>query len=183
MKRQRSQAPAGAFFVGQVAAAGGGEVAALFAAFADGPGPPRRDPPGQWALLDLDHFKRFDDQLRPPRRATSSLRDRRPGRPLLRTSDLLARYGGEEFAVLLPTSTLGQARRGRRSAPVGHPAGPDVLGRGGVVAWRRDLRPARRRAPTRPCTGPSGPAATRCSRPPPLGIQAGSIRTPLGWHG
>jgi diguanylate cyclase (GGDEF)-like protein len=28
---------------------------------------------------------------------------------LLRSSDLLARYGGEEFAVLLPTSTLGQA--------------------------------------------------------------------------
>jgi hypothetical protein len=36
MKRQRSQAPADAFFVGQVAAARGGEVAAVFAAFAEG---------------------------------------------------------------------------------------------------------------------------------------------------
>jgi diguanylate cyclase (GGDEF)-like protein len=59
------------------------------------------------ALLDLDHFKRFNDQyghqagdqlLRSATEAWQSL---------LRSSDLLARYGGEEFAVLLPTSTLG----------------------------------------------------------------------------
>ena len=61
------------------------------------------------ALLDLDHFKRFNDQYGHQagdqllRRATDAWQT------LLRTSDLLARYGGEEFAVLLPTSTLGQA--------------------------------------------------------------------------
>jgi diguanylate cyclase (GGDEF)-like protein len=61
------------------------------------------------ALLDLDHFKRFNDQYGHQagdqllRSATDAWQT------LLRTSDLLARYGGEEFAVLLPTSTLGQA--------------------------------------------------------------------------
>ena len=61
------------------------------------------------ALLDLDHFKAFNDQYGHPagdqllRTATEAWQT------LLRTSDLLARYGGEEFAVLLPTSTLGQA--------------------------------------------------------------------------
>jgi diguanylate cyclase (GGDEF)-like protein len=53
------------------------------------------------ALLDLDHFKRFNDQHghqggdRLLKEATASWRTR------MRRTDLLARYGGEEFAVLL----------------------------------------------------------------------------------
>jgi diguanylate cyclase (GGDEF)-like protein len=61
------------------------------------------------ALLDLDHFKRFNDQYGHQagdqllKSATAAWQS------LLRSSDLLARYGGEEFAVLLPSSTLGEA--------------------------------------------------------------------------
>jgi diguanylate cyclase (GGDEF)-like protein len=61
------------------------------------------------ALLDLDHFKRFNDQYGHQagdqllKSATAAWQS------LLRSSDLLARYGGEEFAVLLPNSTLGEA--------------------------------------------------------------------------
>jgi diguanylate cyclase (GGDEF)-like protein len=61
------------------------------------------------ALLDLDHFKAFNDQYGHQagdqllKSATAAWQS------LLRSSDLLARYGGEEFAVLLPSSTLGQA--------------------------------------------------------------------------
>jgi len=61
------------------------------------------------ALLDIDHFKRFNDQYGHQagdqllKTATAAWQS------LLRSSDLLARYGGEEFAVLLPSSTLGQA--------------------------------------------------------------------------
>jgi diguanylate cyclase (GGDEF)-like protein len=53
------------------------------------------------ALLDLDHFKRFNDQHghqggdRLLKEATAAWRTR------MRRTDLLARYGGEEFAVLL----------------------------------------------------------------------------------
>jgi len=53
------------------------------------------------ALLDLDHFKRFNDQHghqggdRLLKEATAAWRTR------IRSSDLLARYGGEEFIMLL----------------------------------------------------------------------------------
>jgi diguanylate cyclase (GGDEF)-like protein len=53
------------------------------------------------ALLDLDHFKRFNDQHghqggdRLLKEATAAWRTR------IRRTDLIARYGGEEFAVLL----------------------------------------------------------------------------------
>jgi diguanylate cyclase (GGDEF)-like protein len=61
------------------------------------------------ALLDLDHFKRFNDQY--GHQAGDQLLKSATAawQALLRPSDLLARYGGEEFAVLLPTTTLGQA--------------------------------------------------------------------------
>jgi diguanylate cyclase (GGDEF)-like protein len=57
------------------------------------------------ALLDLDHFKRFNDQHghqggdRLLKEATAAWRTR------MRRTDLLARYGGEEFAVMLRDCT------------------------------------------------------------------------------
>jgi diguanylate cyclase (GGDEF)-like protein len=61
------------------------------------------------ALLDLDHFKRFNDQHghqdgdRLLKEATAAWRSR------ARQSDLLARWGGEEFTVLLRDCTPAEA--------------------------------------------------------------------------
>jgi diguanylate cyclase (GGDEF)-like protein len=72
-------------------------------------------------LLDLDHFKRFNDQHghqagdRQLRAVAAAWRDK------LRDNDLLCRYGGEEFAILLPNKTLDEARKAierlRRATP------------------------------------------------------------------
>jgi diguanylate cyclase (GGDEF)-like protein len=88
------------------------------------------------ALLDLDHFKRFNDTyghqagdqlLRSATEAWGSV---------LRSTDLLARYGGEEFAVLLPSSTLGEAvevlDRLRLATPLAQTFSA------GVALWRGD---------------------------------------------
>jgi diguanylate cyclase (GGDEF)-like protein len=62
------------------------------------------------ALLDLDHFKQFNDLNGHPagdphlKEAGSLWRER------LRSADLIARYGGEEFAVLLAATDTRQAR-------------------------------------------------------------------------
>jgi diguanylate cyclase (GGDEF)-like protein len=75
------------------------------------------------ALLDLDHFKRFNDEYghqagdRLLKSATATWQS------LLRSTDLLARYGGEEFAVLLPGASIGSAvevvDRLRQATPLG----------------------------------------------------------------
>jgi diguanylate cyclase (GGDEF)-like protein/PAS domain S-box-containing protein len=54
------------------------------------------------ALLDLDHFKRFNDEH--GHQGGDSLLREAAGAwgSLLRASDLLARYGGEEFALAFP---------------------------------------------------------------------------------
>ncbi|MCB1781035.1 MAG: diguanylate cyclase [Candidatus Competibacteraceae bacterium] len=62
------------------------------------------------AMLDLDHFKRFNDTYGHEAgdailRAVSNLLRR-----LLRAGDLACRYGGEELTVVLPGSSLDDAR-------------------------------------------------------------------------
>jgi diguanylate cyclase (GGDEF)-like protein len=81
-------------------------------------------------LLDIDHFKEFNDQHGHVagdyalRAVAARLRS------ALRPTDLLARYGGEEFVVLLPGAALSQAREvaerlcaAVRATRIVHPSG------------------------------------------------------------
>jgi diguanylate cyclase (GGDEF)-like protein len=85
------------------------------------------------AMLDLDHFKRFNDQYGHPagdrmlKSAAAAWRDQ------LRSVDYLARYGGEEFIVLLPQADAGVAtevlERLRKATPLGQTFSA------GLAAW------------------------------------------------
>ncbi|PNU05915.1 GGDEF domain-containing protein [Novosphingobium guangzhouense] len=62
------------------------------------------------ALIDIDHFKRINDDLG---HAVGDVVLKSLARRIedhLRRSDIAARWGGEEFAVLLPDTTLDEAR-------------------------------------------------------------------------
>ncbi|MDA8137747.1 MAG: diguanylate cyclase [Desulfobacteraceae bacterium] len=71
----------------------------------------RYDRPFSLAMVDIDHFKQFNDsyghQLGDDvlRRVARGLREN------LRGVDMAARYGGEEFALILPETDLPQALR------------------------------------------------------------------------
>ena len=138
------------------------------------------------ALLDLDHFKTFNDQYGHQagdqllKSATATWQS------LLRPSDLLARIGGEEFGVVLPTATMDQAVEivdgCGGSRPSAKPSPP---------GWRCGTapRPPTRssRAPTMLSTRPSRPGGTRSSQltpgrsaatPPPRIPLGGSVSPP-----
>lgn len=61
------------------------------------------------ALLDLDHFKAFNDRYGHPEGDRLLVSSARAWHALLDPPAMLARYGGEEFAVLLPGISLEQA--------------------------------------------------------------------------
>jgi diguanylate cyclase (GGDEF)-like protein len=87
------------------------------------------------ALLDLDHFKVFNDRHGHQAGDAHLRRTAAAWRRELRTIDVLARYGGEEFGVLLPDCDPSQAGevidRVRRATPGGESASA------GVVAYDR----------------------------------------------
>ena len=93
------------------------------------------------ALLDLDHFKRFNDQHghqggdRLLKEATAAWRTR------MRRTDLLARYGGEEFAVLLRDCSQVEAVMVLDDLRAVMPAGQTFSA--GIAEWDGQERPER----------------------------------------
>jgi diguanylate cyclase (GGDEF)-like protein len=84
------------------------------------------------ALLDLDHFKAYNDRHghqagdRLLKAAAAAWQGK------LRKTDLLARYGGEEFGVLLPDCRLDDAMEIAERLRI---AQPEVTCSLGVAAW------------------------------------------------
>lgn len=75
----------------------------------------RSGQPVSLLLLDIDHFKAFNDSFGHPRgdevlRSVARLLSR-----AIRDTDIAVRYGGEEFAIVLPNTDLeGAALMGER---------------------------------------------------------------------
>jgi diguanylate cyclase (GGDEF)-like protein len=61
------------------------------------------------AMIDLDHFKRFNDRNGHPAGDRLLAEAATAWRSAIRTTDILARYGGEEFAAALPDCPIDQA--------------------------------------------------------------------------
>ncbi|MGA8210313.1 MAG: diguanylate cyclase [Nocardioidaceae bacterium] len=85
------------------------------------------------ALIDLDHFKRYNDSFGHPagdrllRAAADAWRD------ALEPGEVLARYGGEEFAMLVPGGDLDRAVRRLDRLRALTPGGQTFSA--GVAAW------------------------------------------------
>jgi diguanylate cyclase (GGDEF)-like protein len=85
------------------------------------------------AMLDLDHFKDFNDRYghqagdRLLKEATAAWKS------LLRAEDLLARYGGEEFCVLMTGASAGEAAASLQRLKAATPRGQTFSV--GIAVW------------------------------------------------
>ena len=99
------------------------------------------------AMLDLDHFKDFNDAFGHSTGDDLLRGIARLMRDFFRTTDVVARYGGEEFAAVIPDSTAEEAalrleelRRRVSELVIPVPSGPPggVTVSIGVAAWPGD---------------------------------------------
>jgi diguanylate cyclase (GGDEF)-like protein len=93
------------------------------------------------AIIDLDHFKQFNDTHGHPQ-GDALLKDAGHAWSLhLRPSDLLARFGGEKFVVLLPDCALQHAEHMLLRLQQATPQGQTFSA--GVALWRQGDDPVR----------------------------------------
>jgi diguanylate cyclase len=85
------------------------------------------------AMLDLDHFKLFNDHHGHQAGDRALKEVAAAWRGAVRTTDLLARYGGEEFGLLLPACTLDDAIDVIRRVQLATP--DDVTCSIGLASW------------------------------------------------
>lgn len=62
-------------------------------------------------IIDLDNFKKYNDTWGHPQGDKALASAARILKDAVRISDTVARYGGEEFAIILPQTTLVQAKQ------------------------------------------------------------------------
>jgi diguanylate cyclase (GGDEF)-like protein len=91
-------------------------------------------------MLDLDHFKDFNDKLGHQAGDRLLKASAAAWRTQLRATDTLTRYGGEEFAIVLPNCSPEDAtellERVRTATPAGQTASA------GVASWDGVENPA-----------------------------------------
>jgi diguanylate cyclase (GGDEF)-like protein len=110
----------------------------------------REERPLSLLLLDLDHFKQYNDRWGHTQGDEELRRVAAQVGKSIRTTDMAFRFGGEEFAVLLPSCTKEQAAEVAekiRTAVGAHGHRAGVLGRTtvsiGVATFPQDGRAAR----------------------------------------
>lgn len=69
----------------------------------------RYDRPLSVVMVDLDHFKRYNDTFGHPRGDEVLIQVSQTLRQVSRASDIVARYGGEEFTLILPETPASDA--------------------------------------------------------------------------
>ncbi len=85
------------------------------------------------AMLDLDHFKAFNDDQGHLAGDELLKESAATWRVVLRAADFIARYGGEEFSVLLPNCSTGDAVQVVERLRVATPMGQTCSA--GVASW------------------------------------------------
>ena len=96
-------------------------------------GASRSGAPLHAVLIDLDHFKRFNDHHGHIEGDRLLQEAAQAWRACLRGGDFLARYGGEEFGLLLEGCTLSEAMRVIERLRAATPAGQTLSA--GIASW------------------------------------------------